>query len=79
MIDCHAANGRLQDVRRAPRPRREPCRRDEEVEDVGARGEAGGADLCDDGVAQAMAWLLRATELVEFHTAPTSSLPKVSS
>ena len=40
LIDCHAANGRLQDVRRAPRPRREPRRRDEEVEDVGPCGEA---------------------------------------
>ena len=41
LIDCHAANGRLQDVRRAPRPRGEPRRRDEEVQDVGPCGEAG--------------------------------------
>ena len=40
LIDCHAANGRLQDVRRAPRARREPRRRGGEVEDVGPRGEA---------------------------------------
>ena len=44
LIDCHAANGRLQDVRGAPRTRGEPRRRDEEVEDVGARGEARRAD-----------------------------------
>mmetsp|Transcript_2697 Transcript_2697/g.7816 ORF Transcript_2697/g.7816 Transcript_2697/m.7816 type:complete len:400 (-) Transcript_2697:750-1949(-) len=36
--------GRLQDVRRAPRPRGEPSRRDEQVEDVGAGREARRAD-----------------------------------
>ena len=52
-VDARAVEdaGRLQDVRGATGPRGEPRRRDEEVEDVGPRGEAGGADLCDDGVA----------------------------
>ena len=81
LIDCHAANGRLQDVRRAPRPRGEPRRRDEQVEDVGPRGEAGGTDLCrnqDHNAIDATPARRRAPESVDFHAGARRAASRTS-
>ena len=73
--------GRLTQSSRAPAPRGEPRRRDEQVEDVGPRGEAGGTDLCrnqDHNAIDATPARRRAPESVDFHAGARRAASRTS-